>query len=230
MPHGGLDIAGVAASPRERLDALRTAGRVVDRPQHEMEAPQDLVRGQLRQALAQRGDEGAAGLVEVVGDELREERRIFGGQHGAQPGVLILAVAALDLGEGGPDERLDHRLELQAGAPGFASAAVNARRSASCNAAGTPRRAGHPCRGSSSPPTTSSPRPRRQSFAPRRPRSRARRTGARRRPGAARGSRRRADRAASKSGAARGIGGHRRYDTAGLHKRSIDSYNRSVTP
>ena len=74
MPHRGLDISGVAASPRERLDALRTAGGVVDRAQHEVEPPQDFVGGHIRQALAQRRDEGAARLVEVVGDELREER------------------------------------------------------------------------------------------------------------------------------------------------------------
>ena len=74
MPHRGLDIARIAAAAREGLDALRAARGVVDRAQHEVEPPQDLVGGQRRQALPQRRDEGAARLVEVVGDELREER------------------------------------------------------------------------------------------------------------------------------------------------------------
>ena len=55
MPNGFLEVARIAASARERLDALRAAGRVVNRAEHEVESPQDLVRRELRQAFAQRG-------------------------------------------------------------------------------------------------------------------------------------------------------------------------------
>ena len=84
--------------------------------------------GQLRQALAQRGDECAARLVEVVGDELREERDVFGREHGAQTGELVPAVGALDLGERRPDERLDHGLERAGRRGGPRPAAEDARR------------------------------------------------------------------------------------------------------
>ena len=190
MPHGGLDITGIAASARERLDALRAARGVVDRPQHEMESPQDLVGGQFRQALAQRRDERAAGLVEVVGDELRKERRVFGRQHGAQAGVLDSGPRrpGSRRGRGGRTPRSRTRAAGRCAAP--RSATADARRSAWCSAVGTPRRAGRPCRGSSTPPATSSRPPRRQSSAPRLRRSRVRRTSARRRPAAARVSRR----------------------------------------
>ena len=117
MPHRGLDIARIAAATREGLDALRAARGVVDRAQHEVEPPEDLVGGQRRQALPQRRDKGAARLVEVVGDELREERRVFGRDHGAQARVLVAAVAALNLGERGPDEGFDHGLERQSRSP-----------------------------------------------------------------------------------------------------------------
>src|SRR5215207_8013394 len=38
-----LEIAGVAASLREGLDPLRAGDRVVNRPEHEVEAPENLV-------------------------------------------------------------------------------------------------------------------------------------------------------------------------------------------
>ena len=43
-----------------------------------------------------------------------KSERVFGREHGAQARVLIAAVAALDLGERGPDKGLDHGLERQA--------------------------------------------------------------------------------------------------------------------
>jgi hypothetical protein len=79
-----------------------------------VEPPQDLVGRELGQAFAQRGDEDSAGLVEVVGDELGEQRRVFGSQHRAQTRELILAVASLDYCERGPHEGLDHRFQPQA--------------------------------------------------------------------------------------------------------------------
>src|SRR5207245_11553127 len=51
VPEGGLDIAGIAESVRDGFDALRAAGGVINRPEHEVEPPQDLADGQLRQAL-----------------------------------------------------------------------------------------------------------------------------------------------------------------------------------
>ena len=218
MPHGRLQIARIATSTRERLDALRTAGGVVDRAQHEMEAPQDFVGREPREALAQRGDERAAGLIEVVGDELREQRGVFRGQHTPQTRELVLVLGALNLGERGPDERLDDGLELQTGTARVGqqlqTLAVEAWRSG----VGKPRRAIRPCRGSGNPRATSSRQPRRQSCGPRRRRIHVRQTAARPQPGAVRASRRRAVRAASIR--ARGAGWWSRPNhTAGLNGR-----------
>ena len=85
MTNDGLEVARVATSSRECLDALRAARRVVDRAEHEVEPPEDLVRRELRQAFAQRRDECPARLIEVVGDELRQQRGVFGRERGAQP-------------------------------------------------------------------------------------------------------------------------------------------------
>jgi hypothetical protein len=60
VSHRVVDIGRITSTTREGFDPLRAARRVVDRAEHEVEAPQHVVGGQLRQALAQRGDEGLA--------------------------------------------------------------------------------------------------------------------------------------------------------------------------
>ena len=105
---------------REGLDPLGAGDRVVDRAEHEVEAPEDLVGRHVRQALTKCGHERPARHVEVVGDQLVEQGRIFRREDGAKPAEARLAVTGLDLGQGRAHERFDDGFELEAFPPGLA--------------------------------------------------------------------------------------------------------------
>ena len=107
-----VDVAGIAASSRERLDPLRAASPSSRSSRARSGTATAPVCGQLRQTLTQRGDERPARPVEVLGHELRQERRVLGGQHGAQPPGLFCPSPAAESRRARPDKGVDHRLEL----------------------------------------------------------------------------------------------------------------------
>ena len=84
MLEGVLEVPGAAASLRKGLDPLRAGGRVIDRPEHEVEPPEDLVGRHLRKTLAQRRHERPAGHIEILGDQLIEQRRVLRSEDGAE--------------------------------------------------------------------------------------------------------------------------------------------------
>src|SRR5271169_982167 len=89
-PHQLLDgicrIGAISLASRQAGDALRRDQRVVKRPEKKMAAPDDFGTRNVRQALADRIDEGMAGIVERLRDNPACNLVAFRRHHRAQPG------------------------------------------------------------------------------------------------------------------------------------------------